>query len=233
MKVLFTTVLSAFALSNIALGAPAIKDSCRPVASPGPIVGLGDFKDESVQNFKFGKTEAYKGDVLVVSEKPGQEFQFYECDPPSDKYKDDQNKEFWYYGQLRSKDDPSMCVTPGYVYVKKGDYAWRNEPYPKHAEWTVRLQPCATKPSLEMRKQWFAMRKNLIKKGCSRVLKQVGWAKNGHDVEAPRLLYDQHDEHDQSVALGVTTRNYARIMMLGSDETKHECLKYPDGKSHD
>ena len=228
MKLSLITVLSTIIFGNLVLGAPAPEDSCRPVGKPGPIVGLGDFRDESVQNFKFGKTNAYKGDVLIPSEEPGQIFQFYECDLPSDKFKHDLDDEEEYHGQPRLRDDPSLCVTPGYVNVRVSEGGHNHhEPYPKDGEKNVRLEPCASKPSLMTRKQWFSMRKN-VNKGCSRVLNQMGWARDAHDMRAPCLLYDQHDEHNEAVSLGITNRFYARILMLGSGKSKHSCIAYPE-----
>ena len=214
MKMQLGSVLALAALSGLAYGAPAQNGRCHPVAKPGPLVGLGDYDDTSVQQLSFGSVKGFKGKVLVASDKPGEAFQFYECEPPSDKYEG--SNDYFYYGQVRSKNDPSMCLTPGTVNrpVKGRKDKW--EAYPNDGEKAVRMEPCAEEASLTMRKQWFRIPRT-GPKGCSRELDQAGWES---DKLSLRLEYDG----GSPVTFGVTTRDYARILMLDSGKAEHRCI---------
>ena len=75
--------------------------------------------------------------MLATSDKPGQEVQFYECEKPAENYypgKDDDDKSF---GQLRLKEDPSLCVTVG-------------------ADEALRLEKCEEGATKKMEGQWMA-----------------------------------------------------------------------------
>ena len=100
MRMQLGSVMAVAALSGLVYGAPAQNGRCHPVAKPGPLVGLGDYEDTSVQQLSFGAAKGYKGHVLVASDDAGEALQFYECEPPSDKYEG--SNDYWYYGQVLS-----------------------------------------------------------------------------------------------------------------------------------
>ncbi|WFD07906.1 hypothetical protein MVES1_003275, partial [Malassezia vespertilionis] len=107
------------------------------------------------------KIDGHRG--LIKTNDTRQEFVFYQCSVASSKYKNG--------GQIRSKTNPSMCVTPGAVHREVNGEL---EQYPADVDDRISLQPCATDHNLLLRKQWFT--KNASPKSCIFQVTHHGWS---------------------------------------------------------
>ena len=152
MKIAAATIISALAFSSLVSAVPAKRDGlkCQAKYAPGPLAARAHFGSATErQYFAFRGVEGREGEVLATSDKPGQEVQFYECEKPAENYypgKDDDDKSF---GQLRLKEDPSLCVTVG-------------------ADEALRLEKCEEGATKKMEGQWMAAMN--VGEGCASIV---------------------------------------------------------------
>lgn len=154
-----TLFLVLFVLNSSVFGL-----TCKPSGPAGNLVSLS-FSGNHSEVYEVSHSKKVNGyPALVKAEETNQVFQFYECDPPTSKYKRG--------GQVRSVLNTSMCITPGAVYrfsVENRNFS----KYPEDADDRISLQPCAHEHGLTMRLQWFMGSET--EKNCAWQISQQGW----------------------------------------------------------
>lgn len=171
--------------------------------SKGNLVGYND---------ALKKKATFQFDTLAGSSSPKvlhevsnaeQEFEFYICDAPSDKY--NAANLGGRFGQVRSADDAKMCVTSGTLVESRDG---KNEPdFKEFNNGRVTLEPCATEDGTTARRQWFAISEgNPI---CPSTLAQIGLKS---DIDQPGIGLNKdhtgylqanlHNNMDMSLYLG-------------------------------
>ena len=146
MKIAAATILSALAFSSLVSAAPEKRDGlkCQAKYAPGPPAARAHFGSNTErQYFAFRGVEGHEGEVLATSDKPVQEVQFYECEKPAENYYPGEEDGYhiglkYHFGQLRLKEDPSLCVTVG-------------------EDKALRLEKCEEGATEKMKGQWFAV----------------------------------------------------------------------------
>ena len=155
--------LISFALAGAA-SAMASGLSCKAYGVAGNLVSLDFFHHDS-QLLEFTHDKTVDGHpALAPTQHSKQLFQFCSRNSPSKHNKTG--------GQVRSRTNTSLCLTPGTVYLpsdKMGDAV----PYPDNADNRISLQPCESEHSLQLRKQWF-METETNRAGLVQVSQQ-GW----------------------------------------------------------
>lgn len=146
----------------------AARLSCKPQGVAGSLVGI-HISGNTSEHFEVSNSKEVNGyPALIKVDKTDQMFQFFQCEPPSKKYKAG--------GQLRSLKNTSMCLTPGQV--QRYDHDSGNySPYPQDVDDRISLQPCMDTHSLLLRKQWFM--ETETEYGCRMRVTQQGWRTDG------------------------------------------------------
>ena len=184
------------ACNALAQAAPAKRSlNCKAVGNAGFLLG---HKGDSKVTYEFDDN------VLREVSKTSQKFEFYECDAPSDKYFGTGVGAV--IGQIRSKDDASMCVTAGSVAPQASDLEPKT-----FGEGRVTLEKCACNDSegdMTLRRQWFTM--PLGAPTCPPLISQRGY-KN----DAAQGMVSEFD--DKSVRLVKGDKEGSKYLYLGDD----------------
>ncbi|WFD04073.1 hypothetical protein MOBT1_002772 [Malassezia obtusa] len=91
---------------------------------------------------------------LLADNSTSDQFQFYECFNAGSKFEKSSSQKA--LGQVRSTSKSGHCVTAACPWTSPSD----NQHHEKDTEkCAVKIQPCATKDSEELRGQWFSMPK--------------------------------------------------------------------------
>lgn len=172
---------------------------------------------------------AFKKGTLALSDKPGEYVDFWECEPPSDKYSGSTDKKM--FGMLKSNQDPSMCVTSGRILRGVGqksdgfDTAFRTIPKDASGD-QVTWQKCATKESVTSRLQWFSVERS-PKGGCaSRV------ALEGHKSDNFLGLL-QGDEKKASFDVIHPNQAWHSLAYLKNGDISNRCVQKCDRHDHE
>lgn len=93
--------------------------------------------------------------ILFNVTETDQKFQFYQCDVPSEEYEGSQDHKK--FGQLRSVQDPSQCLTLGGIYVMPKDSDSIEDVLIKtdYVDTAFVLRPCLDKGE-DLRRQWLS-----------------------------------------------------------------------------
>ncbi|WFD42899.1 hypothetical protein MPSI1_001549 [Malassezia psittaci] len=157
----------ALALVSIAQAAPLSNKpiQCKAIGHPSKLVS---YVPEKSRNVYFKSEANAKNPKLLGSDSSNEQFQFYECTPPNDKYR--KPKAGRTSGQVRSVKHPELCLTPNDVikYVPHtNDGSINSETVPRGRDGTITLEACATTDSEVMRRQWFALESTYLGKDCN------------------------------------------------------------------
>ncbi|WFD01337.1 hypothetical protein MYAM1_004099 [Malassezia yamatoensis] len=163
---------------------------CKPVGEATKLVS------HSVRDGSTGYFETVKknqGLNLVRANSTTEQFQFYECTPPSINYRKSDYRAK--YGQLQSTKHKGKCVTAGNYWIQRtgclgGDGTF--EKFPSD-DGTITLQPCAKQDTELMRRQWLAYATISFKESCN--TKSVLQASYRGDTDLEALIGDSEKSH--------------------------------------
>lgn len=197
MKV--SAIVFAAAFFALSQAAPSSKNGlkCKPSGKTGKIIGHnGGAKHRDMYEFNF-KAGSTGPKVLRASDDATQEFEFYTCEAPSDKFAGAALGAS--YGQLRSKDDKNMCVTSGTSVTKNEDGLVS---ITSHNDGRVTLEKCSSDEETA-RRQWFSVSQGVPT--CPPLLSQMGFKNdvtqsyigqnNDHTAHFEANLFYNMDEH--------------------------------------
>lgn len=133
---------------------------CKPLGEPLKIFSATPHGEGHAFKIANGLVKNEKYFRLVTDSLTRDEFQFFNCTKPNDKFSyffsPDEGEDYTgFYGQLRSVDMKDHCVTAGGAWSWESYFGGGGSQEAVKEKSAITVQPCATKASETLRRQWF------------------------------------------------------------------------------